>query len=465
MITGELEYFNLAEWTPLVDRYQRAEEGFAKARGASGDTDEQPLEVRVFNARFKHALALGQPFYNAVVGALSEPEHWVFSVESDQLKGDIVLPLTWGDASAEDGGQFAASRLLMNLDYLRLPAAERLGIESQTEAEDLFSANSIEPLSVSVRQLYVGDDALGSWAFRVTPVPSQKKVVVHDVDANLHGLSIVSGSESGLTWQLDDAGNYRTAIEARAYSDTIDQTVVAFYGRNGAETVSPITSDYAEFDVRINWPGGPTDFSLDAIGGDLSFKLDKGEFLRAPDSTENILRLVGLVNFDTLVRRMRLDFSDLYSDGLSFDELTGTVSVRERQVYFNEQPIQMKGPSSKLVLSGEADIEQSTIDGELIATLPVANNLPWIAALAGGLPAAAGAFIASKVFENEVNRLSSAVYRVEGSLDDPDVEFVRLFERSKKTEQAKVNGENTVVTGDSDGEVNPTAGNDQRSTQ
>jgi uncharacterized protein YhdP len=68
------------------------------------------------------------------------------------------------------------------------------------------------------------------------------------------------------------------------------------------------------------------------------------------------------------------------------------------------------------------------VEGELVVTLPVANNLPWVAALTAGLPVAAGVFLLSKVFESQVNRLTSLVYAVGGSWDDPLVKFDRVFD-------------------------------------
>ena len=82
--------------------------------------------------------------------------------------------------------------------------------------------------------------------------------------------------------------------------------------------------------------------------------------------------------------------------------------------------------SSSFRFSGVSDVAQRSLDGELVATLPVANNLPWVAALAGGLPVAAGVFVVSKVFEKQFNRLTSAVYSVDGSWDDPQVNFTHF---------------------------------------
>jgi uncharacterized protein YhdP len=90
--------------------------------------------------------------------------------------------------------------------------------------------------------------------------------------------------------------------------------------------------------------------------------------------------------------------------------------------------LHIDGAASAFEFSGLSDLRDNRIDGELLVTLPVANNLPWVAALAGGLPVAAGVFVVSKVFEKQVNRMSSAVYRVSGNVEAPEVEFRRLFD-------------------------------------
>jgi len=53
--------------------------------------------------------------------------------------------------------------------------------------------------------------------------------------------------------------------------------------------------------------------------------------------------------------------------------------------------------------------------------------------LAGGLPVAAGAYLASKVFEDQVNQLSSGVYSVSGNLSEPVVVFERVFDAKARS--------------------------------
>ena len=74
------------------------------------------------------------------------------------------------------------------------------------------------------------------------------------------------------------------------------------------------------------------------------------------------------------------------------------------------------------------NMDNENIDAELVVTLPLVDNIPWVAALAGGLPIAAGAYLASKVFEDQMMSLSSGVYSVSGPVSSPAVKFVRVFD-------------------------------------
>ena len=90
----------------------------------------------------------------------------------------------------------------------------------------------------------------------------------------------------------------------------------------------------------------------------------------------------------------------------------------------------VQGGASSFQFSGVSEVASQSLDGELVVTLPVANNLPWVAALTAGLPVAAGVFVLSKLFESQVNRLTSLVYTTTGSWDEPVVKFDRVFDDS-----------------------------------
>ena len=84
-------------------------------------------------------------------------------------------------------------------------------------------------------------------------------------------------------------------------------------------------------------------------------------------------------------------------------------------------------PSGRMSLSGDIDVLNESADATLIATLPVATNLPWVVALMGSVPAAAGVFVTSKIVEKQMNRLSSIRYSMQGEWDDLEVKAQEIF--------------------------------------
>jgi uncharacterized protein YhdP len=78
------------------------------------------------------------------------------------------------------------------------------------------------------------------------------------------------------------------------------------------------------------------------------------------------------------------------------------------------------------------------------------DNIPWVAALAGGLPIAAGAYLASKVFEDQMKSLSSGVYSVTGPVSSPEVKFVREFDAKLSTnrDSSATEGQTSVDVSD-----------------
>jgi uncharacterized protein YhdP len=129
----------------------------------------------------------------------------------------------------------------------------------------------------------------------------------------------------------------------------------------------------------------------------------------------------------------RANVNQLFDPGLTFDKAKGVLALDGERVMINEFSIRNGG--GRLDLGGNFDIASEVIDAELTVTLPLVENIPWVAALAGGLPIAAGAYLASRVFEDQVTRLSSGVYSVTGPLDTPEVKFLRVFDARRSAEK------------------------------
>ena len=189
-----------------------------------------------------------------------------------------------------------------------------------------------------------------------------------------------------------------------------------------------ISSEDFSFDLDIAWPDSPFAYDFNQLRGGLKLKLNRGDFIDLDGSSTSALKVVSAFSLSNILRRIQLDFSDLTSSGLSYDKVRANLQLDQGIVKFEKSPIEIKGASSTIKLLGLADTQQEKIDAELSVTLPLASNLPWVAALAAGLPTAIGVYIISKFMQSQVDKLSSAVYRVDGDFAEPEVKFLRLFD-------------------------------------
>ena len=185
-----------------------------------------------------------------------------------------------------------------------------------------------------------------------------------------------------------------------------------------------LESSSAVFITNVNWPGTPAFFAASTLSGELAFEIEDGRFEQG-GSAAGALKLISIINFDAIMRRLRFS-DDLFRDGLAYDEITGAVML-ENGLAKIEDRLVISGPSSLYQITGEIDLVNETILGEMYVTLPVGDNIPWIGLLTGNLPLAVGAYLFDRIFGGQVDSLTSAVYTLNGPWEGLQPEFKQAF--------------------------------------
>jgi len=172
-----------------------------------------------------------------------------------------------------------------------------------------------------------------------------------------------------------------------------------------------------DLSANLTWPGAPWQVDLSRAGGEMSADIRDGRFVTLESTPA---RLVGLLNFDNILRRLRFDFSDLTGQGTAFDRVHGTADVAQGQLLLRG-PLQIDAPATTLSLTGSVNLLQRELDQRLGVTLPVSQSLP-IAAIAVGAPIVGGAlFIADQLFGDALDQATTIYYRVQGPWTSPQV--------------------------------------------
>ncbi|WP_304440288.1 AsmA-like C-terminal region-containing protein, partial [Oleiphilus sp. HI0067] len=182
---------------------------------------------------------------------------------------------------------------------------------------------------------------------------------------------------------------------------------------------SPLTSGKYKSELALVWPDQPQNFALSKVSGTASMTFEDG-VISTDNQATGILRLFGVFNVDALVRRLKLDFSDLYKQGISYDNLNVNVVMDQGDLRFVD-PLKINGPSSNYTLSGHVDLAEQMLDLKMLVELPLSSNVP-IAGLMLGNPAIGGAvWLVDKILGQPLSRLSTVRYAVKGNWDNPEM--------------------------------------------
>jgi uncharacterized protein (TIGR02099 family) len=169
--------------------------------------------------------------------------------------------------------------------------------------------------------------------------------------------------------------------------------------------------------ATLEWPGAPWQFALSRARGNISTDIRDGRFVTLDSPSA---RLVGLLNFDNILRRLRLDFSDVTGKGTAFNRVHGEADVAGGLLRLRG-PLTIDAPATTMRLTGSVDLLQRELDQRLGVTLPISQSLP-IAALAAGAPVVGGVlFVAHTLFGDALERATTIHYRLEGPWASPDI--------------------------------------------
>lgn len=398
-VRGHLETLDLGPWQEQAARLAGDDPGGSARQNLQG------VDLSIGQLK-----AFGLDLNQAVVRLARGGPAWDLRLDSKEVIGNARVP----DAKG--------APMVVRMQTLRLPAASAAEKQAEAQAEEgpdplaSFDPRKVPALDLSIDKLYRGDDLYGSASLKLRP--TARGVTASDIDLDFKGLRIDGGG--GWEGEPGKTGSwYKGRLDGKNLADVLKAWGFA----------PTVTSRDFRLDVDGRWPGSPASVSLKRFSGSMDAALRTGQFVEVEGSAQ-ALRVFGLLNFNSIGRRLRLDFSDLFDKGLAYDRVKGLL-VASDGVYVTREPIAVTGPSSNFELDGTLDLVRDRVDANLQVSLPVTNNLP-LAALIVGAPAVGGAlFLVDRLIGDRVSRFASVHYRVEGPVKEPRITFVKPFEKSR----------------------------------
>lgn len=392
-VRGSLDELDVAPWQAMVARY---------AGDDAGDSAKQL--VNSVDLQIGKLTAMGYTLNQTSVQLNRNPAAWTVALDSSLMKGTATLP------------DSKVTPIDINLLYIRLPAPDPNAAVVENAPDPLADVDphKIPSMNLKVTQVFQGDQLLGAWSLKTRPTANGMQLA--DMDLGLKGM-LLKGNGGWEGTPGSTSSWFKGQVTGKNLADILKAWGFA----------PTVTSQEFEMNADGRWPGSPAWVGLKRYSGSLDATLRNGSFVEVEGGAA-ALRVFGLLNFNSIGRRLRLDFSDLLGKGLSYDRVKGLL-VASDGVYVTRDPITMTGPSTNLELNGTLDMVKDRVDAKLLVTLPVTNNLP-IAALLVGAPAIGGAlFLVDKLLGDRVSRFASVQYKVEGPWKEPKITFDKPFEK------------------------------------
>ena len=426
-LRGEVEHADAGAWVVAVSRLVSLNPGMGGEGGG----------FRLDGLRAVSARLLRPDLSGLELRSRREENAFVIGFGSDLLAGEFRIP---ADRAEPYGLRF--DRLELSPFLPPKPAADDAAtaegeapeapVDPGPDPWNVLAEARVPPIDVSIASLRNGPRDMGSWAFRIAS--ETDALAISAATATLPGLRVSGAGEApGASVRLRwIAGVPRTELSAGLRFDNPGE----FFRNWGYDPV--LEGNNGRADVSLSWPGNPLALRMADARGLLDFAFADGRLLRGGGNNP-LMRAFGVLRFDELLRRLKLDFKDLYQSGLAFDSFEAVIDVADG-IARTSEPMQLRGPTARMRLSGQSDLKRNLIDADLVVSLPLGSNLPWMAALAGGLPAVAGAYLASRIFEDQLGKFSSAVYTVTGPFEEPELKLVKVFDAEPAPPDANPDG-------------------------
>ncbi|MEN5018303.1 AsmA2 domain-containing protein YhdP [Erwinia sp. Eh17-17] len=206
----------------------------------------------------------------------------------------------------------------------------------------------------------------------------------------------------------------RTSLKGVLSGKKIDQST-RWFGVS-----SPMRDSPFKFDYDLHWQSAPWQPSVQTLSGVLKSHLGAGQIDDV--STGRAGQLLRLVSFDSLLRKLRLDFSDTFSQGFYFDSINGTAWIENGVMHTDN--LLVDGLEADIAMKGRVNLVKREIDMEAVVAPEISATVGVATAFAVNPVIGAAVFAASKVLGPLWSKISVLRYHISGPIDKPEINEV-----------------------------------------
>ncbi len=192
---------------------------------------------------------------------------------------------------------------------------------------------------------------------------------------------------------------------------------------NENSTLKALTNydfEYLFANLNIQWIGIN---QLKNIEGNVDFLLkDFQSNTEIPNSA--FLRALKIFNLNAIIENINNE-ANIASPNLYINRAEGNFYIGQNRALISD-PIKIETSEAKMRWQGDIfkDSEGllNSLNLDLEMRLKVSENIPWYAAIFGGIPALAGGMVLENIFDESLDDVSTFKFKVTGNIDNPEIE-------------------------------------------
>ncbi|GEM_PF-1749575 len=380
---------------PLLDL-----NNLAPARSES-DSQLPPLYV---NAELGELRVAGQTFRK--LGLSSGGAGKPLSARQGQIAvsgADAEGMLSW---KQQEGGRLAING---EFNHLNLKVPGSLFEEEESQAGDKVQAEPVDPaqlpvLNLSVKNFRLGDEGLGHLRLVTQAMPVGVRLSTLEIGGRR--IEVRGGGQ----WQRENGQS-----SARLLLNINGNDIVGLLNATGY--APSITAEQADVFMEVDWAPAASGLEMEQLNGKMSFDLVDGSLLEVKPGAGRVL---SLLSFYSLPRRLTLDFSDVLGKGTAFDKLTGVFAIEKGNATTDD--LVVTTPSARIEVRGRVGLAAQDYDQVVTIYPGVASGVALAGAVLGGPVLGIGLWLAQELLEKPLDQVAKLSYRLTGSWDEPVVE-------------------------------------------
>ena len=335
---------------------------------------------------------------------------WSSQIRGSAISGSMLIApgAACSGADCTAGPVPTRSAVTLTLDQLAIPAVST-GLEAHAMPNSSAArATPLDPLRLPAlymksKSLKVAGHGLGELNFTAVPVASGWHI------ESLRLSQALMNVEASGDWRVSDTGP-GMRMQARLTTPNLGAVLDEF------GYTQEMSGGKAEFNSSWSWPGGPDEFSLARLDGDVVATITDGRLIQVKQGAG---RLLGIIDAHSLSRYLALDFSALFRKGLTFDSIKGRVTMEKSNAYTRD--LFIKGASADIAITGRVGMAARDLDLDIQVAPRFKGELAVTGMLLGAPVVGVAVLAAQELLKKPLAAGTRIDYTVKGSWQDPQV--------------------------------------------